>query len=175
MMDMVTNEVVAAIAAPTIGESMCRRPKRTMLSRAAKRKAEVSGNRRSRVRQVLVAPFRERAMMPETIESVPRRLVTVGRSCRNEMAKKVAKSGVLLVKHDVMDAPSRSIPLNMKKRATPGTKMPTISRDGCRFKSFGFFADLIQSLLASRTVRKIHTEVFLATLPAQVFSSFFQM
>ena len=49
----------------------------------------------------------------------------VGRSCRNEMAKKVAKSGVLLVKHDVMDAPSRSIPLNMKKRATPGTKMPT--------------------------------------------------
>jgi hypothetical protein len=52
---------------------------------------------------------------------------------------------------------------------------PTLSRDGCRFKSFGFFADLIGSLLASRTVRKIHTEVFLETVPAQVFLSFFQM
>src|SRR6266571_645764 len=125
MRDMVTNEVVAAIAAPTIGESMCNRPKRTRLSRLAKRKADVSGNKRSLVGQVLVAPFHERAIIPATMENVPRRLVMVGRSWRNKMAKQVAKSGVVLVKHEVIDAPSRSMPLNMKKRATPGTNMPT--------------------------------------------------
>src|SRR5919106_920669 len=122
---MVKNEVVAAMAAPTIGEPMCNKPKRTRLSRLAKRKADISGNKRSLVRQVLVAPFHERAMMPATIENVPRRLVTVGRSWRNKMAKQVAKSGVLLVKQAVMEAPRRSIPLNIKKRATPGTNMPT--------------------------------------------------
>src|SRR5215510_2693091 len=114
MRDMVTKEVVAAIAAPTIGESMCNKPKRTMLSRAAKRKAAVSGNKRSLVRHVLLSPFHESEMMPVTIENVPRRLVTVGRSWRNEMAKTVAKSGVVLVKQEVMDAPSCSMPLNMK-------------------------------------------------------------
>src|SRR5438132_13661288 len=65
MRDMVTNEVVAAITAPTIGESMCNRPKRTRLSRLAKRKADVSGNKRSLVGQVLVAPFHERAIIPQ--------------------------------------------------------------------------------------------------------------
>src|SRR4030095_4550445 len=98
---------------------------RTMLSRAAKRKAAVSGNKRSLVRQVLVAPFHERAMMPATMHKVPRRLVIVGRSWRNKIAKQVAKSGVVLVRQEVIEAPSRSIPLNMKKRATPGTNMPT--------------------------------------------------
>ena len=68
VIDMVTNEVVAAIAAPRIGAWIWATPKRTMLSRAANRKAAVSGNSRSRVRQVLVAPRQESETMPETIE-----------------------------------------------------------------------------------------------------------
>src|SRR4030095_9504121 len=125
MADMVTNEVVAAIAAAIMGEEMCSKPKRTRLSRAAKRNAAVSGNKRSLVCQVLLSPFQDREMMPETIERVPRRLVMVGRSSRRVTANRVAKSGVALVRHEVMDAPRRSMPLNIKNRATPGTKMPT--------------------------------------------------
>ena len=96
-----------------------------MLSRAAKRKAAVSGNSRSRLRQVLLVPFQLSETMPTTMENVPNRLLKLGRSWRNDTANRVANSGVLLVKQDVIDAPSRSMPLNMKKRAMPGTKMPT--------------------------------------------------
>ena len=81
---MVRNDVVAAMAAPTSGESICSKPKRTMLSRAAKRKAAVSGNNRSRLRQVLVVPFQLSETMPTTMENVPNRLVRLGRSCEKQ-------------------------------------------------------------------------------------------
>src|SRR6185295_16268630 len=122
---MVMNEVVAAIAAPRIGAWIWATPKRTRLSRAANRKAAVSGNSRSRVRQVLVSPRQDSETMPATIDKVPSRLVTLGRSRKKETAKRVANNGVALVKHEVIEAPSRSMPLKMKKRATPGTKIPT--------------------------------------------------
>ena len=65
-----------------------------MLSRAAKRKAAVSGNNRSRLRQVLLVPFQLSETMPTTMENVPNRLVRLGRSWRNDTANRVAKSGV---------------------------------------------------------------------------------
>src|SRR4029079_8624395 len=123
--DMVTNDVVAAIAAPRTGEPIWSKPKRTKLSRPANKKAAARGNRRSRVRQLFVEPFHESATIPQTIAKVPKRFVTVGRSRRKKTANKVANKGVLLGKNAVIEAPSRSIPLNMKNRATPGTKTPT--------------------------------------------------
>src|SRR5258706_676582 len=111
---MVTKEVVAAIDAPINGAWILSRPKRTMLSRAANKNAAVSGNMRSWVRQVLVAPRQDKATIPETIDKVPRSLVTVGRSLRNDTAKMVAKSAVLLVRHEEIDAPRRSMPLKIK-------------------------------------------------------------
>ena len=63
-------------------------------------------------------------MIPATMENAARRLVRVGRFPRNKTANSMANNGVLLVKQDDSDAPSRSIPLKMKKRETPGTKMP---------------------------------------------------
>src|SRR4029078_632186 len=122
---MVRNDVVAAIAAPRTGEPIWSKPKRTRLSRPANKKAAASGNKRSRVRQLLVEPFHESATMPQTIANVPKRLVAVGRSQRKNTANMVANKGVLFVRHAVIEAPSRSIPLNMKNRATPGTKTPT--------------------------------------------------
>src|SRR5688572_4999827 len=122
---MVMNDVVAAMLAPVSGEWIFSKPKRTMLSRAANRMAAVRGYNRSRVRQVFVAPFQVSATMPLTIESVPRIFVRLGRSSRDETARMVAKSGVLLVRHEVIDAPMRSMPLKIKKQATPGTKTPT--------------------------------------------------
>jgi hypothetical protein len=66
-------------------------------------------------------------MIPATIENAPSRLVSVGRSPRKKTAKTMANKGVLFVRHAEIGAPSRSIPLNIKKRATPGTKIPIIT------------------------------------------------
>ena len=122
---MVRNDVVAAIAAPRTGEPIWSKPKRTRLSRPANKNAAARGNRRSRVRQLFVEPFHESAMMPQTMANVPKRFVAVGRSLRKNTANRVANKGVLFVRHAVIEAPSRCIPLNMKNRATPGTKTPT--------------------------------------------------
>src|SRR5215468_2235830 len=108
---MVRNDVVAAIAAPVTGEPIWSKPKRTKLSRPANRKAAVSGNKRSRVRQLFVEPFHDSAIIPQTMANVPNRFVAVGRSRRKSTANKVAKSGAALVRYAVMEAPSLSIPL----------------------------------------------------------------
>src|SRR4029077_9037398 len=119
---MVRNDVVAAMAAPTTGEGIWTTAKRTALSRAANSKAAASGKPRLRVRQVLAAPFHESAMIPPTMDRAPRTLVAVGRSPRNATAMAMANSGPALVRQEVIGAPSRSIPLKIKKRAMPGTK-----------------------------------------------------
>src|SRR5512147_122173 len=83
MAPMVKSDVVAAMAAPTTGEGIWTTAKRTRLSRAAKSKAAMSGKARSRVRQVLVTPFHESAMMPPTMETAPKILLVVGCSPRH--------------------------------------------------------------------------------------------
>src|SRR5262245_23836551 len=125
---MVKSDVVAAMAAPTTGEGIWTTAKRTRLSRAAKSKAAVSGRARSRVRQVLATPFQESAMIPATMEMAPRILPAVGCSPRNAMAMTMAKSGPALVRQEEIVAPSRSMLLKIRKRATPGTKKPTATK-----------------------------------------------
>src|SRR5687767_4874069 len=124
---MVTSDTTDAIAAAVIGEPIWRTPTRTRLSLPAKRKAAANGKSRSAVRHVLAVPRQERETIPATIKKAPSRLVTVGRSPRKKTAKAMANKGVLFVRHAEMGAPSRSIPLKIKKRATPGTKIPMIT------------------------------------------------